>query len=91
VKNKGLPITDSGFLIGTDPKPDRKVSCLSSDGQYFSLTTNDLKDDTTYYIQAYATNAAGTGYGEIFSFTTTNGDPVVVTCEFQSLTPMRVS
>lgn len=35
-----------------------------------SLTLTDLEDNTTYYYVAYATNAVGTGYGEVNSFTT---------------------
>jgi hypothetical protein len=30
----------------------------------------ELMDDTTYYVRAYATNSAGTAYGEVLSFET---------------------
>ena len=44
----------------------------SEDGEYISagktadnsLTINGLTLNTTYYVRAYATNAAGTSYGE---------------------------
>jgi len=36
----------------------------------FSSQMNDLDAGVTYYVRAYATNSAGTGYGEQFSFTT---------------------
>lgn len=36
----------------------------------FSATLTVLDDNTTYYFRAYATNEAGTTYGDIASFTT---------------------
>lgn len=36
----------------------------------FSSNMSDLEDSTTYYIRAYATNIAGTSYGEELSFMT---------------------
>ncbi|MDA9111838.1 hypothetical protein N9J39_03090, partial [Flavicella sp.] len=41
----------------------------------FSSSLNELTPDTTYYLRSYATNAAGTFYGEEQTFTT--GDWVV--------------
>ena len=40
-------------------------------GEFTSAVSN-LLADTTYYIRAYATNSAGTGYGVIRSFFTGN-------------------
>ena len=31
---------------------------------------NNLEENTTYYVRAFATNSAGTGYGNIVTFTT---------------------
>jgi hypothetical protein len=36
----------------------------------FGSTLTELKGNTTYYVQAYATNIAGTSYGNILSFIT---------------------
>jgi len=36
----------------------------------FSTTLTSLNPNTTYYVKAYATNNAGTGYGNTMSFTT---------------------
>jgi len=44
----------------------------------FSVALDEIYSGTTYYVRAYATNAEGTGYGDILSFTTT-GDPPTVT------------
>lgn len=35
-----------------------------------STTTNNLQAGTTYYFRIYATNSAGTNYGQVLSFTT---------------------
>ncbi len=43
----------------------------------FTLTIGDLIRNTTYYVMAYATNSAGTGYGEVLSFTTEKGSAAV--------------
>ena len=49
-------------------------------GRFVSEMT-DLTPATTYYVRAYATNAAGTVYGEMKSFTTLYMIPVVHTLE----------
>ena len=38
----------------------------------FSSSLNNLSSGTTYYVRAYATNSAGTAYGNLKTFTTTN-------------------
>lgn len=38
----------------------------------FSLTMTNLTPNTTYFVRAYATNPAGTGYGDQVTFKTTN-------------------
>jgi hypothetical protein len=45
----------------------------------FSTTIDGLLYATTYYVRAFATNKAGTGYGESKSFTTEGKAPVAVT------------
>ena len=39
----------------------------------FVTKANELKSETKYYVRAYATNEAGTAYGEVLEFTTTKG------------------
>lgn len=36
----------------------------------FTSSMSGLSDNTTFYVRAYATNSAGTGYGSTLSFTT---------------------
>ena len=37
---------------------------------FYTSTMSGLPDNTTFYVRAYATNSAGTGYGAPLSFTT---------------------
>jgi len=48
---------------------DSKTEDGSGTGSFTSNLTN-LDPETTYYIRAYATNSAGTAYGDNISFTT---------------------
>ena len=52
----------------------------------FSVTLTDLEENVTYYVRAYATNSAGTYYGEDLSFTTKDGLPTVVTGDISDIT-----
>ena len=44
----------------------------------FSVTVANLTQNTTYSIRAYATNEAGTGYGDVVNFTTQEEIVVIV-------------
>ena len=44
----------------------------------FSQTIGSLAPDTTYFFRSYATNSAGTSYGDVLSFTTEGISPPVV-------------
>lgn len=41
-------------------------------GDDFTVELTDLAANTTYIVRPYATNDAGTGYGESVKFTTTH-------------------
>jgi hypothetical protein len=77
--NGGGEITEYGFYWGTTDNPASKVKVGSTDftGSY-SFVLGELDEETTYYFKAYAVNSAGTGYGEVKSFTTGKEAPVVV-------------
>lgn len=65
-------VTDAGFVYATHTGPsvaDEKVSCGVQTGA-FSSVLDKLKEHTIYYVRAYATNEAGTNYGEETTFTT---------------------
>ena len=62
-----------GVCWNTSPNPTIEDSEKSEDGaeigSFNSLLPN-LTSGTTYYVRAYATNEAGTAYGNEISFTT---------------------
>lgn len=80
-KNHGFDITDSGFLWGADPQPGNLVVSAppGDDGRSLSYSLSGLQAGVTYYVQAYAVNSEGTGYGSTESFTTRPATTPVVT------------
>jgi hypothetical protein len=68
----GSVITDRGICWSTSPNPTTanfKISSGSGPGMFSSTLTN-LTLNTTYYVRAFAINAAGTAYGNQIVFTT---------------------
>lgn len=65
-------VTLRGFCWSRNPHPT--VSDSFSKNAFgpgsFSYVLNGLADSTTYYVRTYATNGAGTAYGNEISFTT---------------------
>ena len=51
----------------------------------FTSTLENLDAGITYYLRAYATNSAGTAYGEQVSFTTLSSLPIVETLEISAI------
>lgn len=65
VSDGGAAITERGVCWSTKTNPtiaDSKTSNGSGNGT-FTSTVTDISATTTYYVRAYATNSAGTGYG----------------------------
>lgn len=74
--NGGGTITQKGVCWDTSVNPtteDNKTANGTGTGSFTSNLTG-LTDGTTYYVCAYATNEAGTAYGEQFSFITPVSD-----------------
>ncbi len=68
----GSAITARGVVYGTSPNPTisgNKTTDGASTGEFVSHLTG-LRGLTKYYVRAYATNSAGTAYGNEISFTT---------------------
>ena len=68
----GAPITASGVCWGTTVNPTIVTNAKTTDGAVigaFTSSITGLTAGTTYHVRAYATNSAGTGYGEDVSFT----------------------
>lgn len=69
----GSGITERGVVWGTSSSPTISLTTKTSDGSgngNFSSSISNLSTNTTYYIRAYATNSAGTSYGQENSFKT---------------------
>lgn len=64
---KGEGISSFGYVYSTSPTPTiENAEVVEADGspEDFQALISGLKTNTIYYIRAYATNAAGTSYGE---------------------------
>lgn len=76
----GAGIIAKGIVFATTPEPTLEINDTTNQGggaEAFTVTLTELLPNTTYYARAYATNKAGTSYGEEFSFSTQSGTPVV--------------
>jgi hypothetical protein len=72
----GATITARGVCWSTSANPDLSDS-FTTDGTgtgTFVSELSSLSDGTTYYVRAYASNSAGTGYGEEVNFITLDYD-----------------
>ncbi len=80
----GLEITEKGFFYGTSADNLSQMATASTD---FSAEVSGLNASTTYYFKAFATNANGTSFGELKTFTTlTMARPTVVTLAATNIT-----
>ena len=70
----GGAITASGICWSktnnTPTLSDSKTTGTTASGSFISVM-NSLEENTTYYVRAYATNSAGTAYGNVVTFNTT--------------------
>jgi len=84
----GADVTARGIVFGMNQNPtlsDSKTANEEGVGEFVSVLS-ELKGNTKYYVRAYATNAAGTGFGPEVSFTTLVDLPVVTTAAVTELT-----
>ncbi|MBR4646207.1 MAG: fibrobacter succinogenes major paralogous domain-containing protein [Bacteroidales bacterium] len=69
----GCEITQCGVCWGTQPSlsidSDTSISMSGSMGEN-TLNINGLEPESVYYVRAFATNSAGTTYGQIVAFRT---------------------
>ena len=70
----GAPVTVRGICFSTITNPTTANTVISGGSGIGSFSSNlsGLTTLTTYYIRAFATNSAGTAYGNQVSFTTTD-------------------
>jgi uncharacterized protein (TIGR02145 family) len=71
VSDGNSSVTASGFVVGTQANLSDGTSVTGDlDGSDFTGQLSGLTPGATYYVSAFATNAAGTGYGDTLSFST---------------------
>jgi len=76
--NGGSEVTASGVcwsIVQTPTIEDYKSTDNTISGSFTSSITS-LAANSTYFVRAYATNSAGTAYGDVKSFTTYRFDAV---------------
>lgn len=71
----GTPVTQRGVVWSTAQNPTTANNSTTDGSGSGSFNSNlfGLTSSTTYYVRAYATNSAGTTYGNQLSFTTSAG------------------
>jgi hypothetical protein len=82
-------VTARGVVWGTSTLPTISLSTRTNDGGgtgAFTSSMTGLSTNTKYYVRAYATNSAGTSYGDEVTFTTLNNLPILVTNDATSIT-----
>jgi hypothetical protein len=70
--NGGADITRYGIVWGLNSEPTTTDNVIEATMEMdsFVIDLSELEKYTTYYVRAFATNSAGTGYGENIEFTT---------------------
>jgi hypothetical protein len=89
INEGGAPLVSMGICWNTSAEPTIYNSkTIENVGlKVFKSTLTELTPNTMYYVRSYATNSAGTGYGDQVSFTTTKVEvPVLSTIEVTSIT-----
>jgi len=94
--NGGVSITAIGICYNTSPSPTIANTTIAGTAgvESFLVAVNNLTPNTKYYVRAYATNSAGTAYGNEINFTTnpittptvTTGKIVTTTTPFATTT-----
>ncbi len=89
----GAPVVSKGVCWNTSADPtiaNSKTTEIGGSGP-FTSNISSLTPNTMYYVRAYATNSAGTGYGNQVTFTTSQvAVPVLTTTAITSTTPTTI-
>ena len=84
----GSPVTTRGICWNTSPSPttsDFKITAGSGSGNFLAQMTG-LESSTQYFVRAFATNSAGTSYGQEMTFYTTAGNITLSTTAMSNIT-----
>lgn len=93
ISNGGAEILDRGICYSLTPNPtlsNNRISAGTGSGS-FSCSINDLNNNTSYYLRAYAINKYGTAYGDQISFVTGIELPTVITVSTSDVTRTSIS
>lgn len=84
----GVTVNSRGvyWSLDTEPQSNGEQLVIGSGTGEFSQQLMGLSPATTYYVVAFATNSAGTGYGEVINFTTEPTYPEVTTVDASGIT-----
>lgn len=83
--NGNMPVNQTGVCYSTSQNPTVSDQYAVGNGNTgtFTCSVTGLSPSTKYYFRAFATNGAGTGYGEQKEFTTPN---IYATFEYAGVT-----
>ena len=88
-------VTKYGHCWSTSTSPTISANTLESSGgstiDTFSTLLTGLSNNTKYYYRAYAENNQGLAYGLEQSFSTTNGEPTVITGGISNISTTNVT
>jgi hypothetical protein len=87
--DNGSAITAKGVVWSTNQNPTIALTTKTSNGagsSNFTSNLTSLSPSTTYYVRAYATNAAGTGYGNQVILTTSTVPTVFTNITISNIT-----
>ena len=90
----GAAVSVRGLVYGTASNPtlSNTILTIGSGVGGYAGTISGLTPNTTYYVRAYATNSAGTGYGNEISFQTLPvAVPTLVTTDASGITQTTVT
>ena len=87
----GAEVTERGVCWSTSNTPDitgSHLAAINGGVGEFSVYINNLTAGTHYFVRAYATNSAGTAYGDVVEFTTLQNayQPTVTTAQVTNIT-----
>ncbi|MGE4287536.1 MAG: FISUMP domain-containing protein [Salinivirgaceae bacterium] len=93
LSNGGHEILERGFCLDTSGTPtiDKLKKQVPGTDNLYSKIFTELKNNTTYYIRAYAINKYDTAYSQENNFTTLDGIPIVTTNSWNDLTSTSVN
>ena len=83
----GGTVSERGICLDTEHNPSIEGNHVANGSGlgYFMVSMSNLAEGNTYYVRAYATNEAGTEYGDEVSFTTLT-EPSVITAPVTNIT-----